>query len=383
MSTYRLEEIKENTKYVIFLELGKVGSKRIRPKKVFYGTERKAHAEARRWLAEEESRSLVEPTKTKLKDYLDSWLEDWKAENNLSPGSYRAYKSRIANQINKEIGETYLAKLEPLHINQLRNALLKRGLTPSTVKNTMSLLNTALEYAFGFKMIRENPMQYLKQSGAGKAKKRNQGMDRQKVKALEKKELENLFKKMEGHYLYPMVYTAAFTGMRVGELCGLTWDEVVFSGNKSYLKVRQQVKLDKNEEWNRGETKSANSVRDVGIDAGLADFLKEIKSKSTCKYVFENKGCFYKPNQVSDRFGKLMIKLGIGDINFHMLRHTHASLLLAAGSPITDVAARLGDTVAEVQKTYAHFMPSRIHEPAKVFSSIMVTRPVTQKSKSR
>jgi integrase len=363
MSDYRLEKLGEG-KYKIWLYLGRDGKgNKIRPSKVFYGSEKKADKEGRRWLAEKEAGTGIDPNKIKVKAFLEQWIDSRAIESDLAPASYDIYKRHIKNHIVPELGLVNLQKLSVTQVNQFKVKLIKKGLDSSTINQILDVLNHGLNYAIRFKIIKENPLKFIDRPKVDRVSKR--------ADALDKEQLDYLLLKSKEHRLYPFILIAAYTGMRVGEICGLVWGDIDLT--RGIIKVRKQYKKNYKGEWSRGKLKRPNSARDIGIDRDLIEYLKGLKTgdaKST-DFVLTWRGQPFKTSNVSIYFKKLVINIDMPSMTFHKLRHTHASLLLAAGSPITDVAARLGDTVAEVQRTYAHFIPSRVHEPANVFSSVM------------
>jgi integrase len=77
-------------------------------------------------------------------------------------------------------------------------------------------------------------------------------------------------------------------------------------------------------------------------------------------------------DRVADRFIALVAQRDdLPRIRFHDLRHTHASLLLAAGVPPVDVASRIGDSLATLMSTYAHVIPRRGHQAAAAFAELL------------
>jgi integrase len=363
MSDYRLEELGKD-KYKIWLYLGRDGKgNKIRPSKVFYGTETKAHKEGRRWLGEKEAGIGLDPNKIKIKAFMEQWIDSRAIESDLAPASYDIYNRHIKNHIVPELGLAGLQKLTVTQVNQFKVKLIKKGLDPASINQILDVLNHGLNYAIRFKIIKENPLKFIDRPKIDRVSKR--------AVALDKDQLNYLLENAKDHRLYPLILIAAFTGMRIGEICGLNWGDIDLK--RGIIKVRKQYKKNYEGKWGRGKLKRSNSARDIGIDKNLLDYLKGLKeddAKST-DFVLTWGGQPFKTAYISTYFKKLAVDIDMPSLTFHKIRHTHASLLLAAGSPITDVAARLGDTVAEVQRTYAHFIPSRVHEPANVFSSIM------------
>ena len=80
-------------------------------------------------------------------------------------------------------------------------------------------------------------------------------------------------------------------------------------------------------------------------------------------------------DQVYKTWDRLRLASSVEPIRFHDLRHTHASLLLAAGTPVFDVAYRLGDTPQTIWSTYAHLIPGQGKKAADTFAALVSAAP--------
>ena len=152
-----------------------------------------------------------------------------------------------------------------------------------------------------------------------------------------------------------MLTVAAFTGLRIGELCGLLVEEV--SLDLGVVQVRKQ--LDKRPPHGRVALKSKNSRRDVPISVELRPVLKRLTAgRMPGEYLFTNRdGRPFLPSGAGDKVLRVATFVGAPRVHFHALRHHFASSLLLAGVPVPDVARVLGHTAAQLLKTYAHALP--------------------------
>src|SRR5690606_30913897 len=87
------------------------------------------------------------------------------------------------------------------------------------------------------------------------------------------------------------------------------------------------------------------------------------------------------PSQVSHHFAVLLRRAGLPRVRLHDLRHTHATMLLAAGVHPRVAAARLGDTVEVTMNTYSHVLPSMQEEVARKLAAILPAMPVKEKGR--
>ena len=152
-----------------------------------------------------------------------------------------------------------------------------------------------------------------------------------------------------------MLTVAAFTGLRIGELCGLLVEEVNLG--LDVVQVRKQ--LDKRPPHGRVVLKSKNSRRDVPISAELRPVLERMTAgRMPGEFLFTNRdGRPFLPSGAGDKVLRVASSVHAPRVHFHALRHHFASSLLLAGVPVPDVARVLGHTPAQLLKTYTHALP--------------------------
>ncbi|MFS0501446.1 tyrosine-type recombinase/integrase [Corynebacterium striatum] len=164
-----------------------------------------------------------------------------------------------------------------------------------------------------------------------------------------------------------MLTVAAFTGLRIGELCGLLVEEVNL--DLGVVQVRKQ--LDKRPPHGRVALKSKNSRRDVPISAELRPVLERLTAvRMPGDFLFTNRdGRPFLPSGAGDKVLRVATFEKAPRVHFHALRHHFASSLLLAGVPVPDVARVLGHTPAQLLKTYTHALPGSGDRVAAAISS--------------
>lgn len=178
---------------------------------------------------------------------------------------------------------------------------------------------------------------------------------------------------------YALWHLALHTGLRRSEILGVRWSDIDLA--QGILAVRQTV-LAVGYEVVFGTPKTAKSRREVALDVETAQVLNEhrltqelkgidTRSKSTLVFCHAT-GEPFNPQLVSDRFNRLNAIAGVTRIRFHDLRHTHATLALAARVNPKIVSERLGhSTVAFTMDVYSHAIPSMQTEAAEAVAGLI------------
>ena len=338
-----------NTWYYSF-DLGKVDGKRKRKEKGGFKTKTEAQKALREAINNYENcGTIVNDTNITFSDYLDYWFKEY-VEINCKFNTKEFYRRTLKNHIKPSLGPYKLKSLSPAVLQEFLNKKYTYGLSKSTLQNFYGILSGSLKMAvYPFNFIKENPMQYVSLPKFNQ--KKINGTDKLKIISLSDfKKILNRFP--VGSNFYIPLQIAFNTGLRGGEVCALTWDDINFdsktlSVNHTLVeKGRGQVEL--------GTPKTNSSYRTISIGETLVKILKDHKIKQK-----ENKlkyGEFYTNSNFicTKENGQLLntsslkylsrivnYELGI-PFNFHALRHTHATMLLEGGANIKDIQKRFG-----------------------------------------
>ena len=174
-----------------------------------------------------------------------------------------------------------------------------------------------------------------------------------------------------------------FTGMRRAELCGLQWSDVDWEHSMLYIR-RSSLYLSGKGVF-KDETKNETSQRCIKISADLLDILRLHRAEQNkrrlqlgnrwqeSERIFTGQfGAPIRPDVITAWVHKFTSRLGMPEIHTHSLRHTNASLLIAAGTNLPTVAKRLGhaDTTT-TSRIYAHAIKSADEAAADTLQDIL------------
>ena len=176
------------------------------------------------------------------------------------------------------------------------------------------------------------------------------------------KEVQQLLMANNQHWIYPLLFLAVNTGMRLGELGGLCWDRVNFE--------RNQIEVNRNlTREGLQETTKSHKKRFVPISNEVKSFLKfEMLQQKNLKYVVTgHRGNCIDVNHISQRaFRDSVSRAGVSKITFHGLRHTFASHFMMNGGNIYDLQKILGHSDLAMTNRYAHLSHDHLREAMEV-----------------
>lgn len=301
--------------------------------------------------------SYAAPTKTTFRDYLENeWLPA--IESTVRPLTFTQYRSVVRNRILPTLGHLRLQQLSGGYLNGLYRELEQAGLSVSTRRQTHAVLHRALRDAVRWGRLVRNPADMADPPAAG----------RSRAQAWSAKELGRFLHHVRDDRLFPLWRLAATTGMRRGELAGLTWR--CLDLEEARLSVEQQL-VPTRGGCTFGLPKSARSRRTVALDEETVRVLVDHREAQLLEQDFAGPayvdgdlvfadalGGPIHPQRLTESFGKLRLAAGLPTGSLHILRHMAATLALTSGIPVHIVAARLGDDPKTVLGVYSHLLPN-------------------------
>jgi integrase len=305
---------------------------------------------------------VVSDEKITVGQFIDRYIADV-ATHTLKPKTLQEYKYLIRLHIKPALGSTRLAKLTPIHVQRFYSEKLNSGLSKRTVQFMHSVLHKALEQALKWGMVVRNVSDLVDPPNP----------KRKAPVTWNQEQVRRFLDHVQDHRWYPIYVLAVYCGFREGEVLGIHFEDVDLLHAKIY--VRHAVQYIIGQGLVITEPKSDSGKRPVSLPGYahtvLTDYL--IQQTRTQGLVFVTKNDTpISPRNLVRHFKEATEQAGLPEIRFHDLRHTHASLLLAAGVHPKLVQERLGHSqISLTMDTYSHLLPGMSDEAASKFDELM------------
>lgn len=324
-------------------------------------TQKEVAQRAREIAVEVDQKTYKAPCKLTLGEWLDIWKREYTGD--VKPSTAYLYGRNIDQYVIPQLGAIKLEDLTPLQVQSMYNRLMapdrKEGkpLSAKTVRNVHGVLHKALEQSVLLGYIRRNPTSACKPPKVTKAE----------INPLEAEQISALLKAIRGHpheYLYQITM---FTGLRQGEVLGLTWD--CLDMEQRTLLVKQQLCREKQKGGKYYFAPPKNNkprvltlapsvvrmfqlqkIRQNGMRAKAGELWQE------SNLIFSNAvGGYLSYRTAYDCFKRVVKKMGFSATRFHDLRHTYAAMAIQSGDDIKTVQDNLGHaTAAFTLDVYGH-----------------------------
>lgn len=332
-------------------------------RKTVHGTKKDAEVELAKFVTEVQNGLVIDGKSLKFSEFTEIWKRDYGSKE-LAPSTYKRYCRMLETRLLPYFGHFYINKIKPTDIMKFYDLLekdtqlvRKKGNNGSKTKKPLSgktilehhrLLRAMLHKAVYWQLIVANPAERVQPPKARKPKRRS--YDDEQTKIL----LENLelLSSEDTKYKVAIILTV-FTGVRLGELMGLEWQDVDFKNGIISINRSSQYLSDMGVFTKVPKTES--SIREIAIPEFIISLLEEYKlwyeeQKSIVGDFWHDSDRLFvqvdgkpiTPSTISKWFEKFIKKIGLPVITFHGLRHTNATLLIAQQVDVATVSARLG-----------------------------------------
>ena len=277
-------------------------------------------------------------------ELLTAWLNSSKI--NTKESTYARYTHLINTHIRPYLGKYPLFKITTQLIEEYVEQQLTRGrldntggLSAKTVTDILTIIKSTMEYA------RYNNLPVVCNLGKLSIKKKDKEM-RVFSQAEQDALIQVLVSEMDLHKFG--VLLSLYTGIRVGELCALKWED--FDLNTGVLKVRKTMQRIQNTENGATtktkviitEPKSSCSIRTIPLPTFISDIAKRYVTSPKAFILTGDNKSFVEPRTMQNRFKGYVKESGIENANFHALRHTFATRCVEVGFELKSLSEILG-----------------------------------------
>ena len=412
--------IKRGTSWQYRFDIAKVNGKRKQISKAGFRTRKEALEAGTLALAKyNQGGQSFKSTDISVADYLDLWFKEF-CTMQLKYNTQLGYLNIIENHLKPAFGNYRLKVLSPTLIQEFVNSLKLKGFSKSSVGGILSTLNCALRYAI-------EPLQYIQNNPCVHVllPKYTQEPDKKRY-VINEEQFNKIIKRFpEGSPWHIPLLIGYHTGLRIGEVFALTWEDIDFENstltvNKQVIKrnygvsplkvLKEKGKKEEKSGWYFGSTKTYSSKRIIRLDSLVLEALRREKERQflASEEYGEHYILIHRKEEIDEKGDKIyrLVELEKGipvflptvnmicvkangeyassdgfkycarvihhelkiAFNFHSLRHTHATILVQEGANIKDVQERLGHAhIDTTLDTYTHNTKEMKEESISLF----------------
>lgn len=306
---------------------------------------------------------------------MQNWLEVYK-QPEVKPSSYDRLHITFTSQIQQmDIAGRVWKKIETDDLQQAVNALVEKNYSWSTIKKAYDMLNAFYKFQTQRGCLLRNPMEQCKmpaRENVLKPEKEIVYMSEQQVREFSKEALSYAYGSSKLKYRYgPAFVFLIYTGLRVGELCALQWED--FDLEKKTVSITKNLMEIYNRDYGAGREKAAQYTTKISTTKTRSTRIVPLNQKALIAYELMQQAAPYKdpddyvlctarrkpatPRQMERRLAYLLRSTGLDlpPCGCHMLRHTCASLLFSKKLQVEIIASILGHSPEVCRRTYIHF----------------------------
>lgn len=353
--------------WLIRVYAGRINGKRKYLNYTVHGTKRDAQARLNKLLVDRDADRLVMPSRLTLAEYLEQWKEK-ALKGRVAPRTFKTYEDNLNRYIIPALGDKKLTAITAWDIQGVYSSMTERGLSAGTVRHAHTVIRNALKQAVKWRVLPSNPADSVDLPQADRA---------QKFRALTGEQVERFLAAIADSPWKAVYHLMLNTGMRPGEVFGLTWEHVDLA--RGELVVAHAVTYGADRVPLLSTTKTKKPRR-ITFTQELAQVLAEHREATSSivnplGLVFPNiEGGLIHPNHWSKRDFKSALKVaGLpSSVRLYDLRHSMATLALAAGIHPKVVSERLGHATTKLTlDTYSHVTPHMQEQAGQQLASLI------------
>lgn len=323
-------------------------------KYVYANTRPECRRKVNALIEEIENDGIINPSKSTFKEFAQIWLDIYCIS--LSPTTVEGYMKSINTYADKYIGNAFMTKILPIHIQEMMNDFSKTH-SEKTCQNMLGDIGGVFRYAILNKVLKTNPCIGIKIP---------HDITPYQYYIYNEDEYNAMLKVVTGTIEEIPPLLAGLCGLRVSEIMGLTWNDIDFNTHVIYVR-RANVHV-KGEVITKN-TKTRTSYREMVTPAYVIDRLSLYKNVGFM-YPKED-GTAENGGNYSKRFSRMLKNAGLPHTRFHDLRHFNATVMLSKGVTDKEAAARLGHSDVNMTKKYQHILSNIKDNSADILNSVV------------
>lgn len=280
-------------------------------------------------------------------------IELWKIDKKqyVKRSSYSAYILLIENHLLPAFGN--MLNVKEVDIQSFVFQKLGEGLSHKTIKDILIVFKMILKFGAKNKFI-----EYEQFDIQFPTEREKQG-----IEVLTKVNQKKIMNYVQENFTFRNlgIYICLSAGIRIGEICALTWDDIDTENGIIYIrKTIQRIYIVENgyrhTELILDTPKTKNSIRDIPMNKDLLKMLKPIKKiVNNTFFVLTNDIKPTEPRTYRNYYKKLLLGLGIPELKFHGLRHSFATRCIESNCDYKTVSVILGHSnISTTLNLYVH-----------------------------
>ncbi|MEO6233049.1 MAG: tyrosine-type recombinase/integrase [Ferruginibacter sp.] len=285
----------------------------------------------------------------KISEVITFWKTDKKQY--VKKSSFSAYTLLLENHLLPVFGDKY--NIEEAEVQAFVFQKLEEGLSQKTIKDILIVLKMVLKFGAKNKWIeyRQFDIQFPTER------------EKYEIEVLSRADQRKVMNHILAHFTFRNlgVYACLSSGMRIGEICALTWEDI--DADRGIISVRRTIQRIyiiedgvRKTEIILDTPKTKNSIRDIPMSKDLLKTLKPIKKiVNNSFFVLTNDAKPTEPRTYRSYYKKLMKELGMPDLKFHGLRHSFATRCIESKCDYKTVSVLLGHSnISTTLNLYVH-----------------------------